>query len=103
MLPGATGAPAAKLAVFAMPLTLIGGALVTGLLSVKKTEFDAPPPGGGLLTITAKVPATARSGAVSVTVSWLLLTNVAARVIPLNAAEDEGTKPLPLIVSANEV
>ena len=30
-----------------------------GLFTVKFTEFEAPPPGAGLVTTTAKVPAVA--------------------------------------------
>ena len=49
----------------------------TRLLTVKLTEFEAPPPGMGFVTTTGKVPAVAWSLAVSWIVNFTALTNVA--------------------------
>ena len=46
----------------------------TGLLTVKLTALEVPPPGVGLKTVTGKVPAEAISAAVMAAVSWVGLT-----------------------------
>ena len=43
-------------------------------VTVKLTEFEAPPPGAGFVTTTAKVPAVAWSLALSEMVNWVELT-----------------------------
>ena len=45
-----------------------------GLLTVKLTELDAPPPGAGLVTTTAGVPAAAMSAAEMDAVRLVALT-----------------------------
>jgi hypothetical protein len=45
--------------------------------TVKFTEFDAPPPGAGLVTTTAKVPPVAWSLALRMMVNFVELTKVA--------------------------
>jgi hypothetical protein len=52
-----------------------------------------------LVTVTAKVPAMARSEALTVMVGWLLLTNLGACRIPWNATGDEVMNPLPWMTS----
>jgi hypothetical protein len=54
-----------------------------GVLTVKLTEFDAPPPGEGLVTTTGYVPAVAWSLALKEMVSCVELTKVAACATPL--------------------
>jgi hypothetical protein len=53
------------------------------LLTVKLTEFEAPPPGAGLVTTTAKVPAVAWSPALSIIVNCAELTKVGVCATPL--------------------
>jgi hypothetical protein len=50
-----------------------------GLLIVNVSEFDGPPPGPGFVTITATVPALARSVAGILAVTLTLLTKVVTR------------------------
>ena len=46
----------------------------TGLSTMKFIEFEAPPPGAGFVTTTAKVPALAWSLALKEIVNWVELT-----------------------------
>jgi hypothetical protein len=55
---------------------LVGERLTMGPPTVKLTEFDAPPPGAGLLTTTAYVPAVAWSLVLKLIVNCVELTNV---------------------------
>ena len=55
-----------------------------------------------MLTITAKLPGTARSDTLSVMPSWLLLTKDDVWRTPLKVTEEEVTNPVPLIISAKE-
>jgi len=67
----------------------------------KFTEFDVPPPGVGLKTVTDAVPALAMSAAVMDAVSWVDETNVVVRLAPFHLTTEPETKLLPLIVSVN--
>jgi len=57
--------------------------LGTRLSTAKLSEFDAPPPGAGLVTTTAKVPAVAWSLALSAIVNSSELTKAAVWPTPL--------------------
>jgi hypothetical protein len=78
---------------------VIAGVGLETAVTVKVATFDCPPPGGGLMMITEKAPAVARSEEVNVIVNWLLLTILATCGIPLNVTEEEGVNPPPLIVT----
>ena len=71
----------------------------TGLLTVKLTLPEAPPPGAGLTTTTENVPAVATSAAVIWAVNWVLPTKFVVRSLPLNFTTAPLTKLLPLTVS----
>jgi hypothetical protein len=66
--------------------------------TVKFTEFEGPPPGAGFVTTTGKLSAVARSSAVREIVSWVELTYVAMRAIPLNVTAEVEMNPVPLMV-----
>jgi hypothetical protein len=54
-----------------------------GALMVKLNEFEGPPPGDGLVTITAQDPGVAWSVALSEMVNWVEPTKVAVWPTPL--------------------
>ena len=64
-----------------------------GLVDEMLALRAAPPSGGGVVTATGKLPAVARSEALSVIVNWVGPTNVEACIAPLNVTDDEGIKP----------
>lgn len=68
------------------------------LLTVKLVAVDVPPPGAGFVTVTPSVPAVAMSAAVIEAVTWVALTNVVVRALPLNFTLEEGTNPVPFTV-----
>ena len=72
-------------------------------VTLKFTEFDAPPPGVGFVTITAGVPTVATSTGRIEAVSCVELTNVVPRVTPPKLSVAPLTKPVPLIVNVNAV
>lgn len=69
---------------------------VGGAVTVTLTVGEVLPPGFGLLTATANVPAV---GAEPVAVSWLAETNLVVTAAPPNSTCAPGTKLLPAIVS----
>ena len=73
----------------------------TGLFTVKFTEFEVPPPGEGLTTVTETVPAVAMSPADIAAVNCVPLTNVLARALPFHCTVEPETKFVPLTVSVN--
>ena len=79
--------------------------LLTGFAAVivNVTEFEVPPPGDGLRTMTAALPALAMSVAEIDAVSWLALTNVVERFEPFQRTMDVEMKLLPLTVSVKPV
>lgn len=76
----------------------------TGLfvaVTLKFIEFDAPPPGLGLLTKTAGVLAVATSPARIVAVNCVELTNEVALFAPPKLTSAPLTKPVPFTVKVN--
>ena len=73
----------------------------TGLLIVKVTEFEVPPPGGGLTTVTDAVPAVATFAAGTIAVSLIEETNVVVRAKPFQLTVEVETKLVPFTVRAN--
>jgi hypothetical protein len=61
--------------------------------------FEVPPPGEGLKTVTAALPALAISVAGIEAVSWLPLAKVVGRLDPFQRTTDDEMKLLPLTVS----
>ena len=70
----------------------------TGLLIVRIWEFDVPPPGVGVTTVTDEVAPTAISLAKIVEVSWEPDTKVVARLTPFICTVEVETKLVPLTV-----
>src|SRR5258708_1522330 len=71
-----------------------------GWVIVKLSELDVPPPGGGLITSTGRVPAVVSSAAPTVALSWLLLRKVVARSVALfQRTLAPGTKSAPFTIS----
>src|SRR5437867_8648753 len=68
-------------------------------VTVKATEFETPPPGDGLKTVTGKLPGLAMSPAVMEAVNWLALPKVVGRFEPFQRTTDAETKLLPFTVS----
>ena len=75
----------------------VGGAAVT--VSVRAP--DAPPPGVGFTTVIDKLPAPATSDAGIAAVTWVLLTKVVVRFVPLTCTIEPETKLLPVTVNVN--
>ena len=69
-----------------------------GLLTVKLTAVEVPPPGPGLVTVTGNVPACAMSAAVMVAVSRVLLEKVVVRAEPFQFTVAPLTNLLPVAV-----
>src|SRR5206468_2222014 len=63
------------------------------------TEFDVPPPGDGLKTVTAALPGPAMSPAGIEAVSWLAPAKVVGRSAPFQRTTDVEMKLLPFTVS----
>jgi hypothetical protein len=85
-------------------VALVGDSVVivgTGLFTLKFTEFDVPPPGVGLATVTGGVPAVTRSVARMAAFNCVALTKVVALALPLKFTTEAGTKPVPFTVREN--
>ena len=84
------------------PTTVLLGEILastgSGLLIEKVAAADVPPLGGGLNTVILAVPAVCRSAAVICVVSWLELTKVVVRFVPLYFMTEPLKKLLPLTV-----
>ena len=78
-----------------LPITGRGLDELTG----KLTTFELPPPGIGLITITARVPAAAISEAGICVDNWVELMNVVIRLVLLILITEAGTNPVPLTVN----
>ena len=81
---------------------IVGTGFVAAV-TLKLTEFDAPPPGVGFVTITAGVPTVATSIGRIEAVTCVELTNVVPLVTPPKLRVAPLTKPVPLIVNVNAV
>src|SRR5450755_4323859 len=88
-------APEPAVALFGCNVVIVG----TGLFTVKMAEFDVPPPGAGLVTVTPGVPAVLMSLARMEAVNCVALTKVVARALPLKLTTDEFMKFVPITVS----
>src|SRR5271156_1254879 len=80
---------------------LIVGTVLALLVTVKLIAFEAPPPGAGLVTATADVPAKTMLEAGMAAVNCVELTNVVAGADPPKLTIEAATKFVPLIVSVN--
>src|SRR5215472_5300693 len=69
--------------------------------TVNVAALELPPPGAGLTTVTATLPAEARSAAPMLALSWLLLTNVVVRLLPPHCTVELDKKLEPFTVSVN--
>jgi hypothetical protein len=87
--------------------TLVGEIVVTvgtgfvAAVTLKLIEFDGPPPGFGLFTNTAGVPAVATSDARIAAVTCVALTNVVALFAPPKFTTEPLTKFVPVTVNVN--
>jgi hypothetical protein len=66
---------------------------------VKFTAFEVPPPGAGLVTVTAAVPAEAVPAPGMAAANCVALTNVVVRAAPPKLTIEAAMKFVPLIVS----
>lgn len=73
----------------------------TGLLMVKVTALEVPPPGVGLTTVMSAVPAVATFPTGTVAVSCVDETKVVAKAEPFQLTLDVEMKLLPFTVSVN--
>jgi hypothetical protein len=76
-------------------LVTLGTGLGAGLTIENGSEFESPPPGGGLDTATLAVPGTAISAAVMDARSSERDMNVVLRFELFHRTTDPGTKPAP--------
>jgi hypothetical protein len=74
-----------------------GAGLVEGL-TLNANVFDAPPPGGGLNTVTLNVPGPAISEAATETTSWPGETKFVGRSAPFHRTVDDVPKFVPATV-----
>jgi hypothetical protein len=72
-----------------------------GLVTARFMEFEIPPPGAGLVTVTGKFPIAAMSAAVTDMVTCVALTNAVVRAVPLNVTTEFDRKFVPFTVSVN--
>jgi hypothetical protein len=73
----------------------------TGLLMVNVAEFEVPPPGAGLTTVTDAVPAVATLAAGTAAVSCVEETKVVVKAEPFQLTFEVETKLVPLTVKVN--
>jgi hypothetical protein len=78
---------------------LIVGMGFVPLLMGKLTILEVPPPGAGLVTITAAMPAEAIAAAGMAAVNCVELTNVVVGVVPPKLTIEAAIKFAPLMVS----
>src|ERR1700733_7260289 len=65
----------------------------------KSIALETPPPGAGLVTVTATLPLKARLAAGISAVNCVALTNVVTAADPLNVTAEAATKLVPFTVS----
>jgi hypothetical protein len=82
-------------------LGVIDVRLGCGLFTVNVTALDGPPPGAGLVTVTAGVPAVTTSPAKIAAVTCVALTNVVTRGVPPKFTTDVIRKLVPFTVNVN--
>ena len=78
---------------------MIVGTELTTLVMVKFIALEVPPPGAGLVTVTASVPVESMLEAGIAAVNCVELTNVVAGADPPKLTIEAATKFVPLIVS----
>jgi hypothetical protein len=78
---------------------LIVGMGFVPLLMVKLTRFELPPPGAGLVTVTAGVPTEAIAAAGIAAFNCVELTNVVVGVVPPKLTVEVAIKFAPLMLS----
>ena len=83
------------------PRKLAAETLATLGAIVKVCAFEVPPPGAGVTTVTAAVPAVAMSAAVMAAVSRVALTKVVIRAFPFQFTVELAVKLAPLTVKVN--
>jgi hypothetical protein len=79
-------------------IELIIGADVAALVTGKLIAFEVPPPGAGLVTVTAGVPVEAMLEAGMIAVNCVELTKVVTVVDPPKLTVEDAMKLVPLIV-----
>src|SRR2546422_689245 len=79
----------------------VGVVLRRGTVTVSVAPFDVPPPGAGVTTMIACVPAAARSLAGSCAVTCVADPYVVGRAAPSTCTTDPGTNPVPVTVSVH--
>jgi len=94
-------APEPAVALAGCSVLIAGTGLFAAALMVNVSAFDVPPPGVGLVTLTAGVPTLATSVARIAAVSCVPFTNVVTRATPLNFTTDAFTKFVPFTVRVN--
>jgi hypothetical protein len=72
-----------------------------GLVTLKLTPAEVPPPGAGLVTVTGNVPTVAISAVVIAAVTWVELTKVVILADPLKFTVAPLTKFVPVTVRVN--
>ena len=75
--------------------------LDVGVVMVKGTGFELPPPGPGLTTVTLAVPGVDTFAAGTTADNFPALTNVVARGVPFQFTIDPETNPAPWMVNEN--
>jgi hypothetical protein len=78
---------------------LIVGTRFVTLVMAKFMAFEVPPPGAGLVTVTAGAPVEAMAAAGMAAVNWVELTNVTVSAVPPKLTIEAAAKFVPVIVS----
>lgn len=83
------------------PRKLAAETLATSGAIIKVCGLEVPPPGAGVTTVTAAVPAVAMSGAKIAAVNCTALTNVVVRALPFQFTTELFVKFVPTTVKVN--
>lgn len=78
---------------------MIVGTGFVALVMVKFTAFDVPPPGAGLVTVTADAPVDEMAAAGMAAVNCVELTNVVVGEVPPKLTIEAAMKFVPVMVS----